>query len=235
LGLLLLILRVSVAESGMFTKTRQSNAERGNFLYLFTHGKRFIKYLQCIIIGMPLWFVVGILITLSPEFGKVLGVQGEVNAGAAVACCYGGLVVGDIISGSLSQYLKSRIRVVYIFLFLAIAAITTYFALHNLSLTAFYSICFLVGLCVGYWVIFMTIAAEQFGTNIRATVTTTVPNFVRGAVVPMTLLFSFLKGALSGDIVLAAIIVGVIVLALCFWALHSMEETFSKDLDYEEA
>lgn len=234
LGLLLLFLRVSVSESGMFKHTKQENTERGNILLLFNNFNRFKKYLQCILIGMPLWFVVGILITLSPEFGRKLGVQGEVNAGASVACCYGGLVLGDIASGLLSQYLKSRIKVVYVFLALSVLSITTYFTVKNSSTEVFYGICFLTGLCVGYWVIFMTIATEQFGTNIRATVTTTVPNFVRGSVVPLTLLFVYLKGVFKGDIILSAVLVGLLCIGLAFWSLSYMQETFSKDLDYVE-
>jgi putative MFS transporter len=127
LGLSLLLLRFGVAESGMFGKTNNHHTNRGNFFSLFTNQDRFIKYLRCIIIGVPLWFVVGILITLSPEFGKVLGVQGDVNAGAAVACCYAGLVLGDIASGLLSQLLKSRIKVIYTYLFLSIVSISAYF------------------------------------------------------------------------------------------------------------
>jgi MFS family permease len=234
LGLSLLLLRFGVAESGMFGKVRDDHAKRGNFFSLFTNADRFFKYLRCIIIGVPLWFVVGILITLSPEFGKVLGVDGPVNAGAAVACCYAGLVLGDIASGILSQYLKSRLKVVYTYLFLSIISISSYFLLHDLSLFAFYSICMFLGFSVGYWVIFMTIATEQFGTNIRATVTTTVPNFVRGAVVPLSLLFQYLKGLFDGSLIHAGIAVALLSLVLAFWALSKMQETFSKDLDYLE-
>jgi predicted MFS family arabinose efflux permease len=234
LGLSLLLLRFGVAESGMFGKVRDDHTKRGNFFSLFTNADRFFKYLRCIIIGVPLWFVVGILITLSPEFGKVLGVVGPVNAGAAVACCYAGLVLGDIASGVLSQFLKSRLKVVYTYLFLSIISISSYFLLHDLSLFAFYSICMFLGFSVGYWVIFMTIATEQFGTNIRATVTTTVPNFVRGAVVPLSLLFQYLKGLFGGSLIHAGITVALLSLALAFWALSKMQETFSKDLDYLE-
>ncbi|MGJ1446126.1 MFS transporter [Sphingobacterium spiritivorum] len=234
LGLSLLALRIGVRESAMFAKTlHQKHASRGDFLSLFKDTRRFLKYLKCIIIGVPLWFVVGILITLSPEFGKVLGVQGEVSAGAAVACCYGGLVVGDILSGFLSQILKSRKKVVYVFLTLAVISVSAYFSLTGLSLTAFYFICFFLGLSVGYWVIFMTIAAEQFGTNIRATVTTTVPNFVRGAVVPLTILFQFLYASFD-NLIYAGICVGLLCLLLAFWAIRGMQETFSKDLNYLE-
>lgn len=234
LGLSLLLLRFGVAESGMFGKANTHHTSRGDFFSLFTNYTRFIKYLRCIVIGVPLWFVVGILITLSPEFGKVLNVQGDVSAGAAVACCYAGLVLGDIASGLLSQILKSRIKVIYTYLFLSIVSISAYFLLHDISLFAFYSICLFLGFSVGYWVIFMTIATEQFGTNIRATVTTTVPNFVRGAVVPLSLLFQYLKGVFNGSLIQAGIVVGVLSLVLAFWALHQMEETFTKDLDYLE-
>lgn len=234
LGLSLLLLRIGVAESGMFDKTKDDTVNRGNFLALFTKG-RFLKYMRCIVIGLPLWFVVGILITFSPEFGKALNIQGDVNAGAAVACCYGGLVIGDILSGLLSQYLKSRVKVVYIYLFLSMLCIAVYFLAKEASLFNFYLVCFVMGISVGYWVIFMTIATEQFGTNLRATVTTTVPNFVRGSVVPMTLLFQYLTGIFNGSLVGAGIAVGLLCLVLAFWALYHMQDTFSKDLDYLEA
>jgi len=233
LGLLLLLLRVGVAESGMFSESK--NAEnRGDFFALFKNKVQFIKYIRCILIGIPLWFVVGVLITLSPEFGRVLRVQGEVSAGAAVAWCYGGIVIGDIAGGLLSQQMKSRLKVVYIFLSLSVVGICAYFTLYDLTLQHFYWLCGGIGLTVGYWVIFMTIATEQFGTNIRATVTTTVPNFVRGAVVPLTLLFQLLKHVYGGNIIYSGITVAVLSLAVAFMALGKMKETFSKDLDYVE-
>ena len=234
LGLVLLLLRIGVAESHIFENAKSSATRRGHFLSLFTDRQKFLKYIRSITIGIPLWFVVGILITLSPEFGKALGVQGAVNAGEAVAYCYGGLVLGDIVSGMLSQRLKSRLKVIYIFLLLSIAAMAAYFFLRNISLSAFYAICLFLGFSVGYWVIFMTIATEQFGTNIRATVTTTVPNFVRGALVPVSLLFQYLKGLFHGSIINAGISVALFSLALAFWALYYMQETYFKDLDYTE-
>ncbi|WP_026903562.1 MFS transporter [Pedobacter glucosidilyticus] len=234
LGLSLLLLRVGVTESGMFKKAHHSNEKSGDFMMLLKSRKRFLKYLGCVVIGVPLWFVVGILITLSPEFGKVLQVDGEVNGGAAVACCYAGLVLGDIASGLLSQYLKSRKKVVYVYLFLSVIGISLFLGSSQISLTTFYSICIFLGFSVGYWVIFMTIATEQFGTNIRATVTTTVPNVVRGAVVPLSLLFQFFTGFFNNNLIHAGIAVGIISLGLAFWALKYMEETFTKDLDYLE-
>jgi putative MFS transporter len=234
LGLSLLFLRIGVSESGMFNRATENNASRGNFFLLFNNKERFYKYIRCIMIGLPLWFVVGILITLSPEFGKAMGVKGEVSAGAAVASCYAGIVIGDIASGLLSQYLKSRIKVVYTFLSLAVIMIACYFFLKNMELTTFYLICGILGFSVGYWVIFMTIATEQFGTNIRATVTTTVPNFVRGAVVPLSLLFQYLFKLFNQSLVSAGIVVALLSLVLAFWSLSKMKETFFKDLNYLE-
>ncbi|RNI36892.1 MFS transporter [Hanamia caeni] len=234
LGLLLLFLRIGVSESGMFGKAKTQDTRRGDFLSLFINRKRLMKYLRIIVIGIPTWYVVAILITLSPEFGNILGVKGTVNAGAAVAYCYGGLVLGDIVSGLLSQLLKSRIKVVYIFLGLTVISSAAYFLLHNISMAGFYAVCFFLGFSAGYWVVFMTIATEQFGTNIRATVTTTVPNFVRGSVVPVTLLFQYLRGLFNGSLIYAGVVVGVITIGLSFWALHYVQETFHKDLNYLE-
>lgn len=234
LGLILLLLRIGVSESILFNTAKKENVIRGNFLLLFKTKRIFLKYLRCIVIGLPIWFIAGILITLSPEFGKALGVQGTVNAGVAVACCYGASVIGDLFSAVLSQYLKSRTKVVYTYLFIGIAAIGTFFSLHDLSLQGFYFVCLFLGFTAGYWAMFITIAAEQFGTNIRATVTTTATNFVRGALVPISLLLQYLRGIFNGSIIPAGIIVGLLCLALAFWALSHMEETFSKDLDYSE-
>lgn len=233
LGLFLLLLRVGVAESGMFSESKKAS-NRGDFLALFRNKLQFGKYIRCILIGIPLWFIVGVLITLSPEFGRVLRVQGEVSAGAAVAWCYGGIVIGDILGGLLSQRLKSRLKVVYIYLSFSALGVIAYFSMYDLSLPHFYWLCGGLGLTAGYWVIFMTIATEQFGTNIRATVTTTVPNFVRGAVVPLTLLFQFFKHMYGGNIIYSGITLAAISLAVAFYALSKMKETFSKDLDYVE-
>jgi len=232
LGFLLLILRVCVHESGMFREMEADGVSRGNFLALFTDRGRFLKYLNSILIGVPTWFVVGILITFSPEFGKVLKVPGTVNAGNAVMFCYLGLIFGDLASGLFSQLLRSRRKAVFAFISLNIAGIAAYFLLAGASLTAFYAVCALLGFASGYWAVFITIAAEQFGTNLRATVATTVPNFVRGMVVPITLLFQLARCYLP--IETSALLVGSICILVSLLALHHLEETFHKELDYYE-
>lgn len=232
LGLLLLLLRLGVAESGMFKGMESRQVQRGNFLSLFTSTDRFGRYLHSIMIGLPSWFVVGVLITFSPEFAKVLNVQGVVNAGNSVMFCYLGLVFGDFASGAMSQLLQSRRKVVLIFLAITVVAIAVYFLGAGGSAAAFYGICCLLGFGIGYWAIFVTVAAEQFGTNLRATVATTVPNFVRGMTVPITLLFQLLRKPLG--IQGGALCVGALCMAVALFSLWRLQETFHKDLDYFE-
>ena len=232
LGLTLLFLRMSVAESGMFSAVKHSGVKRGSFLSLFTGGKRFRKYLRCILIGVPSWYVVGILVTFSPELAKALQISGEIKTAYAVIAVYLGLVFGDLASGCLSQWIGSRKKVVAGFLALTAVSTAAYLMLHGESATVFYTIVFFAGFSIGYWAVFVTIAAEQFGTNIRATVATSVPNFVRGAVVPITLGFDFAKNQFG--IIPGAAIVGVVCLAIAVLALMGLEETHGKDLDYHE-
>ena len=234
MGLALLALRVGVRESSMFAKVESSaHVVKGDFLALFKKRKTFIKYLRSILVGLPVWFVIGILIIFSPELARELGVQGEVKPSQAIMYGYAGLMLGDVVSGLLSQWIKSRKKVLYLFWGICVASCTLYFSLRGLSITGFYTMCALVGFSVGYWVIFMAVAAEQFGTNLRATVTTTVPNFIRGAVVPISLGFLFFSNVLESKLG-GAITIGAICLGLGLWATFGIKETFGKDLDFIE-
>ncbi len=188
MGLVILILRIGIYESGMYDFIKREQVKKGVFFALFTDWKRFKKYAKCILIGGPLWFIVGILITFSPEFAKEMGVTETISAGKAVMYCYIGLVGGDMLSGLVSQLLKSRRKAVLIFLVLCAGFIAMYLFYNHFGSFYFYTVCVLLGIGGGYWAVFVTIASEQFGTNMRATVATTVPNFVRGSVVPMTII-----------------------------------------------
>ncbi|TAF33439.1 MAG: MFS transporter [Cytophagales bacterium] len=232
LGLSLLLLRIGMAESGMFAETQEKGVARGNFFALFTKKSRLIKYLRCIFIGLTTWYVIGILVTFSPEFAKSMGVVGEVSAGTAIMFAYGGLVVGDLLSGLLSQILKSRIKVMFIFLTANIVAVSFFLSASGVTANTLYWLCGFLGVAAGFWVIFVTIAAEQFGTNLRATVTTTVPNFVRGALVPLTVLFQWLNS--SYGVLNAAIYVGLFTIVVAFISLWGLKETFHEDLNYQE-
>jgi MFS transporter, putative metabolite:H+ symporter len=232
LGLSLLALRIGVSESGMFSQVKHLKVERGNFFALIRNRKLMMRYLRCVLIGLPTWYVMGILISFSPEFGKALQIQGEVSAGRAVMFAYGGLVAGDLASGLLSQVLRSRMKVMAIFLAMSGIASMLYLMVEGVSLAVFYGMCLVLGFSVGFWVIFVTIAAEQFGTNIRATVTTTVPNFVRGALVPLTILFQWSRGYL--DILQAGMAVGLFTLVIAYVSLAGLKDSFDKELDYTE-
>lgn len=233
MGLALLALRAVSIESGMFSSMKEKKeVGRGKFLQLFTNRQIFLRYLCCILIGVPVWFVIGILITFAPEFAKELGVQGTITGSKSIMWAYVGLSLGDIASGVFSQYLRSRKKAVLVYLLLTLALILVYVNQSGWSQTAFYALCSGLGFAVGYWAVFVTIGAEQFGTNIRATVATTVPNFVRGSVVPVTLTFTALRADLG--MVNAALAVGLGCIALAFLALYYLRETYGKDLDYFE-
>jgi len=231
LGLLLLLLRIRIFESPVFAKMKAAKVQRGN-IGMLLEPHRFLKYLQCIAIGLPIWFVVGILITFSPEFGSAIGLDQPVVAGKAVMLAFAGQVAGDIASGLLSQYVKSRRKIVLLFIALSFIFVLVYLLMPVKTLSAFYLVCVILGFTNGYWALFVTIAAELFGANLRATVATTVPNFVRGAVIPLATIFLYLKSALG--IVYSAIVVGVFTMVIALLALYFLDETFTKDLDYVE-
>jgi MFS family permease len=232
LGLALLVLRVRMFESGMYQKVKDSDVSRGNFFMLLSPPKRLFKYVNCILIGVPIWFVIGILVTLSPEICKELGATGPVSAGSGILFAYGGLVVGDIGSGLMSQWLRSRKRVVAIFIAATMALIVTYLFSRGGSPAYYYFLCFLLGTAAGYWALFVTMGAEQFGTNLRATVATTVPNFVRGSVVLSTFLLGSLKDTYG--LATSALIVGSGGVLIALLALWRLDECFGKDLNYVE-
>lgn len=233
MGLALLLLRMGVYESGMFQEAKSKKVKRGNFFSLLTKKERAVRYFSVIAIAVPVWFVVGILITFSPEVTKAMGMQGQLpDPGKSIMFAYIGITVGDLASGLLSQYLRSRKKVIALFLSLTVLMCVAYFLFAAMNLFVFYSIAVLIGFATGYWAVFMTAAAEQFGTNIRATATTTAPNFVRGAVIPITILFKYLSPSLG--ITNAAMLVGLLTFVLGYIALYNLKETFGKDLNFTE-
>jgi putative MFS transporter len=232
MGLLLLILRIGVFESGMFARIKTTKVNKGDFLMLFNHAGRFKKYLFSILIAVPVWFVVGILVGIANDFAVPLGIKGVIDPGKGVMFTYIGIAFGDFLTGTLSQIFKTRKKIVFVFLTLTYAGILFFLLSNGLSVNGFYALCVYFGLATGYWVVFVTMASEQFGTNLRATVTTTVPNFVRGSLIPVTWLFKFFRA--EWGMVNAAIAVGTLTVAIAYWALWHLNETYGKDLDYLE-
>jgi MFS family permease len=237
MGLALLALRLGAHESGMFkTMVMETHVRRGQFLDLFREKNRAIKYLKCIGMGLPVWFVVGVLVALSESyFEPVLNINGDIEVAKAVLFCYIGLAIGDFASGLFSQLFKNRLRVVTAFLLAClIFTLIFLFGTQGHRPTFFYALCLLAGAATGYWAMFVTIAAEQFGTNIRSTVASTVPNFVRGAVIPITFSFEQLARIPSLGPVTAALMVGIVCISIALYSTLTLPETFSKELNYLE-
>jgi MFS family permease len=233
MGLCLLALRLSVAESGIFKAVAEKeHIARGNFFMLFTSWDRFSRYINCILVGVPIWYSLGIVVTFSPELAPKLGITEKVVTGTSVFWFYCGITLGSVANGLVSQWLQSRKLAIGIFLFGTLASLGVIFHVPLRSDDTFYALIFVVGFFTAYWAMMVTVAAEQFGTNLRATVATSVPNFVRGATVLSVLLFEFLRP--TTDIVGAAEIVGLIVSAFAILAFFSLRETFHLDLDYVE-
>lgn len=232
MGFLILLLRVGVYESGMYKSIQHSNIEKGNFFKLFTSKKLFFKYMNCILLGLPLWFAVGVLVTFSPEFGKAFGFTEPVIAGKAIMFCYIGISAGDFLSGYISQIIRSRKKAINIFVVGVIIMIFVFLFLNKFGVNVLYFYCFLIGVVCGYWALMLSNASEQFGTNLRATVTTSVPNFIRGSVILSTTAFLYLKPGIG--IVYSALTVGLVGAVIALFATNSLEESFGKDLDYIE-
>ena len=233
MGLALLALRIKMFESGLFNEVRKNkNVRRGDVWMILTNLERLGRFFDCILIGIPLWFVIGVLVSFSPEICLELGATGPVNAGDAVFWAYSGLVLGDLASGLVSQWLKSRRAALFIFQLATALFISLFLFSYGKAPDYYYFLCFLLGCSVGYWAIFVTIAAEQFGTNLRATVTTTVPNFVRGSLVLLTTGFKLLTPYVGT--VQSCLAIGAACMVISLFATRRISETFGRDLNWNE-
>ena len=231
LGIMLLFLRISVSESGIYKNIEHRSVSKGNFLSFFTNKDRLVRYLKCIAVGLPTWFCIGILAVLANQFAPELGIR-DLDPGKAIMWAYVGISVGDLLSGFISHALKSRKMAIFYMLVFTIVGVGVMLFGNTGTETRYYFFCVWLGLGTGYWAMFVTLAAEQFGTNIRNTATTTVPNMVRGLVPVMIFAFDFFKHNFS--VVVSAAIVGAVVFGLAFYASLTISETHDKDLEFTE-
>jgi MFS family permease len=235
LGIVLLLLRISVAESGMFKQIQQKDVAKGNILMFFNDGRRFRKYILAILIGLPTWYVIGILVNYSNAFAKDLYGENAIDSGRSIMFAYAAIAIGDISVGLVSQYFKSRKKALYIFYGLTIISAILFFSPLNNSDSRMYIFCTALGFSTGFWAIFVTMGAEQFGTNLRATAATTIPNMVRGALPLINLMFKDLfQDNWHWTIVKSGVVTGLIVMCITLVAAWFTEETFTKDLNYVE-
>jgi putative MFS transporter len=235
LGILLLLLRVKVSESLMFDKLKTSNIQKGNFFMFFTNGVRFKKYMLAILIGLPTWYVIGILMNFSNQFAGSLFIGSLVDSGKATMFGYIGISIGDVTIGFVSQYFKSRKKALFLFYAFTIISSVLYFSSLNNSDSMMYFICGLLGFSSGFWAIFVTMGAEQFGTNLRATAATTIPNMVRGALPLMNLMFlDLFQQTWKWNLINSGIVTGIIVMIIAIIAAFFTEETFRKKMNFLE-
>ena len=235
LGVLLLFLRISVAESGMFKEVKEKNVTRGNFFMLINNRKRFTKYLLAILIGLPTWYVIGILVNQSDRFGKAMFGSTTIDSGRSIMFAYAAIAIGDMFVGLVSQYFKSRKKALLLYYGLCIIALILFFSNYNSSDESMYAICAFLGFSTGFWAIFITMGAEQFGTNLRATAATTIPNMVRGALPLINLMFlDLFQKSWGWTLIHSGMVTGVVVMSITLVAYYFTEETFHKDLNYVE-
>ncbi|WP_121356369.1 MFS transporter [Flavisolibacter nicotianae] len=234
LGLLLLLLRISVFESGMFHEVKKLEVERGNLLMFFTNGNRFRRYLMGILIGLPTWYVIGVMVTFSGEFAEKMGITEKVDPGKAIMYAYAGISAGDILVGLISQWFRSRKKALFLFYGLTIIFMVLFFTTQwNGTASRMYWICAGLGFSTGFWAIFVTMAAEQFGTNLRATAATTIPNMVRGMLTVFILpLFKVLRTAT--DYYTGGWMTAVVIMVITIIAALLSKESFHKDLNFVE-
>ena len=233
LGLCLLILRIGVIESGIYKDIHQSkNIQKGNFFSFFTNWNRFKKYMRCIGIGLPTWFCIGILAFFSDQFGKALGIKQAVDPSQTIMWAYIGISAGDFFSGFLSHWLASRKKAIVSMMIFTLIGVFLLLFSGIKSAESYYFYCVWLGIGTGYWAMFVTVGSEQFGTNIRSTATTTIPNFVRGTVILMTLGFNFFKPSIG--VILTASIIGFIAFFIGIYSTLTIEETHDKNLDFTE-
>ncbi len=234
LGLALLFLRIGIFESGMFQKAHNDHIRQGNFFMMFATRERFSRFLKSILLGLPTWFVIGLLVARAPELAKTLNVQGDIAQSMCILIAYAGLVFGDLASGTASQLMRSRKKAFALFYALCTVMIFTYLNLHNVSSTVFYTAIFMLGFSVGFWALFVTNASEQFGTNLRATSAISIPNFARGALVPIAWVYKETMLTNGGNMIASFFWVGSGIMIITFITLYFVEETFARDLDFYE-
>ena len=235
LGFFLLFLRVRVAESFMFESAKLANIDKGNFLMFFNNASRFKKYIKAILIGLPTWFVIGVMVNYSNKFASTLYGVNLIDSGRSIMLAYVGIATGDLLIGYISQYFKSRKKALFLFYMLSSIGMIACFSPFNNNDSRMYLICAFMGFSTGYWAIFNQMAAEQFGTNLRATAATTIPNMVRGALPLINFLFlDILQKQLGWNIVQSGILTGGIIMLVTLIAFYFTEETYHKNLDYLE-
>jgi MFS family permease len=232
LGIALLVLRISVAESGIFKAVKENKAiKRGNFFSFFSNKVLFMKYMRCVFMGIPIWYCMGILVFMANQFAPEMGIA-SINPGKAIMWAYIATSISDFSSGWFSHVLKSRKKAILYMLLLTLVGVIMMLFSGKKTENMYYFYCFWIGFGSGFWAMLVTVAAEQFGTNLRSTATTSVPNMIRGSVPIMLIGFDYLKQTRS--VIISAAIVGAIAFTLGIYATLTISETHNREMDFVE-
>ena len=232
LGIALLVLRISVAESGIFKAVKENKAiKRGNFFSFFSNKVLFMKYMRCVFMGIPIWYCMGILVFMANQFAPEMGIA-SINPGKAIMWAYIATSISDFSSGWFSHVLKSRKKAILYMLLLTLVGVIMMLFSGKKTENMYYFYCFWIGFGSGFWAMLVTVAAEQFGTNLRSTATTSVPNMIRGSVPIMLIGFDYLKQTRS--VIISAAIVGAIAFAMGIYATLTISETHNREMDFVE-
>ena len=232
LGIALLVLRISVAESGIFKAVKENKAiKRGNFFSFFSNKVLFMKYIRCVFMGIPIWYCMGILVFMANQFAPEMGIA-SINPGKAIMWAYIATSISDFSSGWFSHVLKSRKKAILYMLLLTLVGVIMMLFSGKKTENMYYFYCFWIGFGSGFWAMLVTVAAEQFGTNLRSTATTSVPNMIRGSVPIMLIGFDYLKQTRS--VIISAAIVGAIAFAMGIYATLTISETHNREMDFVE-
>lgn len=232
LGIALLVLRISVAESGIFKAVKENKAiKRGNFFSFFSNKVLFMKYMRCVFMGIPIWYCMGILVFMANQFAPEMGIA-SINPGKAIMWAYIATSISDFSSGWFSHVLKSRKKAILYMLLLTLVGVIMMLFSGKKTENMYYFYCFWIGFGSGFWAMLVTVAAEQFGTNLRSTATTSVPNMIRGSVPIMLIGFDYLKQ--SRSVIISAAIVGAIAFAMGIYATLTISETHNREMDFVE-
>lgn len=232
-GGILLLLRLRSFEPSMFRENALAAGKRGSLALLFSSPGRASKYIACILMGVPIWYSIGLLITLSPEIAKAHGI-----AGLKLSTCFilfqVGITCGDLLSGILSQVFKSRKKILISFMALGILSTAYHFICINNG-QQLNSTSLLMGLGCGYLSVFVTATAEHFGINLRVTVTATVTNFMRGALVLLIPMHQGIERLFGLGLTMGLMVTGCCVWSLALACTLILPDTFGRSLAFTES
>jgi MFS transporter, putative metabolite:H+ symporter len=228
-GILLTLLRKNLLEPDLFRKTATLNIPRGQWKTLFQSPPDLIRFILLIFLGIPMWYIIGILWSFSTEMTSTIGLN-IFTSGQAILWGYVGVWMGDMLMPFVSQFLKSRIFTIQICLIMMLLGVIYLFQFQPHSLLSFQLTHIFLGFTIGYWAVYATLCGESFGTNIRALTSTSLPSLIRFSSIPMMIIYQYGRDENELNIALG---MGLTVLCISMITTYFIKDTFQKDIDFQ--